>query len=313
MIKKFDILLTSLCLLVIYKLKPLWEVVEIKIIKPLLPFFISFVIAYFLYPLKVYFKKKFGSKMSLIIMVSIIILIIFLFSFILIPLLYKEFIYFFSSFISLIKNISNKYDIDLSFFTSKIIENIDLTSSYNSLISVFVVICLTVYLLKDMEIIRNKIYIYFKNSKYFSFIKESDKKIKKYIKSITFVSTITFFEYFIFYLIAGHPYAFVLGILGFFLNMIPYFGGIIFGLIVLISSESKKMVIKYIIVIFITSIIDSYVINPISFKKSNDISPIISIMGVLLLGSLFGTIGVVLSMPILIVVKEYIKFCRIKN
>lgn len=313
MIKKVDILLTCLCLLVIYKLKPLWEVVEIKLLKPLLPFFISFVIAYFLYPLKVYFREKFGLKVSFLIMVLIIVLVVFLFGFVLIPILYKEFSKFIFSFICLVKDISIKYNIDLSLFTNRFIDRIDFASSYNSLISVFVVVCLTIYLLKDMENIRCRTGLFLKNSKYYDFVCNCDKKIKIYIKSILVVSFITFFEYSCFYLLAGHPYALLFGVLGFFLNMIPYFGGIIFGFIVLASCWSKKMVIRCIIVIFITSIIDSYVINPLSFKKSNDISPIISIIGVLLFGSLFGTIGVILSMPILIVIFEYIKFCRFKS
>lgn len=310
--KKIDFLLTGLCLLVVYKLSPLWNVVELKIIKPLLPFFISFIIAYFLYPLKQFFKVKFGSRISMFLIILIIILIICSFIFLLVPLFYKESIFLINTIYYFVKSISIKFNIDLSVFTNKLVDRIDFVSSYNSFLNIFVIICLTIYLLMDMEKIRKFVYDLFKDKEYFCVISESDKKIKKYIKSILIISGITFFEYFIFYSIIKHPNALLLCFLASILNVIPYFGGIIFGLIALLSSQSRVMVIKCIIVIFITSILDTYVINPLSFKKSNDISPIISIIGVLLFGSLFGTIGIVLALPILIFLREFIDFIKKK-
>lgn len=311
--KKLDILLTSLCLLVLYNLKPLWEVVENKIIKPLLPFFVSFLISYFIYPLKQYLKNKYGNKISIIILIILIISLLTITLYLIIPLLYKESIFLINTTLYFIKNISLKYNIDLSKLTNKLIEHIDITASYKTIINIFVVICLTIYILIDMEKIRTKIKKYIKNKNYYIVLKESDKKIKKYIKSIFTISIITLIEYFILYKIINHPNTLLLSILASALNIIPYFGGILFGLIALLASQTKQMVIKTIIVIFITSILDTYIINPLTFKKSNNINPILNIIGMLLFGSLFGTIGIILTMPILITLKEYIQFCRIKN
>lgn len=306
-IKLINILLISLIILIIYKLYPIWEVVEQKIINPLLPFFISFLIAYFLYPLKCFFKKKFNNIISTILIIIIVLSLIIFITFILIPLIYKESTFLINTSIYIVKNISLKYNIDLSIFIKKIIENIDITASYNTFINTFVTIFLSFYLLIDIEKIRNYINKYLKNKKYYIIIKESDKKIKKYLKSILTISIITFFEYLILYSLIKHEDSLLLALLASILNIIPYFGGIIFGLIALLTAHTHKMIIKTIIIIIICTIIDCYIINPILFKKSNDINPIINIVSLMLLSSIFGIIGIVLNIPILIIIKEFIK------
>ena len=94
------------------------------------------------------------------------------------------------------------------------------------------------------------------------------------------------------------------------LNMIPYFGGMIFCLIALLSTHSRVMLIKTVIVIIICSILDSYIINPIVFKKSNGISPILSIIGITFFSTLFGFLGIILSIPFLIVLKEIYSYLK---
>lgn len=311
-IKLINILLISLTILTIYKLYPIWEVVEHKIINPLLPFFIAFIIAYFLYPLKCLFKKKFNNIISTILIIILVLSLITFITFILIPLIYKESTFLINTSIYIMKNISLKYNIDLSILTKKIIENIDITASYNTFINTFVTICLSFYLLIDMEKIRNHISKYLKKSKYYNTIKESDKKIKIYLKSILIISFITFFEYSIIYSIIKHEDTLLLALLASILNIIPYFGSIIFSLIALLTAHTKKMIIKTIIAIIICSIIDSYIINPISFKKSNDINPIISIVSLMLLSSIFGILGIILNIPILITIKEFLKNKELK-
>ena len=307
---KINILLTILILLGLYKLSPLLEVVKQKIMNPLLPFLVSFLIAYFLYPIKKIIKKKTNEIVSIIVIIIFIILLILFISFILGPLIYRESKFLINTSIYLIKNISLKYSIDLNIFTKKIIESIDISSSYNIITNIFVTFCLTVYLLIDMEKIRLKINECFKNKKYYEVIVQSDKKIRKYTKSLLMISVITFFEYFIIYFLIRNPNSLFLAVLASILNIIPFFGGILFGLIALLSAHTKKMFIKTLLAIFICSILDCYVINPISFRKSNDINPVISIIALMLFGSLFGIIGIILTIPLLIIGKEFFEYKR---
>ncbi len=308
---KINILLIILILLGLYKLSPLLEVVEQKIMNPLLPFFVSFLIAYFLYPVKRSIKKKTNEIVSIIVVIFLLVLLIAFISFVLGPLIYREGMFLINTSIYLLKNISLKYNIDLSIFTKRIIESIDISSSYNVVVNVFVTFCLTIYLLIDMEKIRQKIREYFRDKKYYEVIVQSDRKIRVYTRSLLLISVITFFEYFIIYGLIRNPNCLLLAFLASILNVIPYFGGILFGLVALLSAHSKKMFIRTLFAIFICSILDCYVINPLSFKKSNDINPIISIIAVMLFGSLFGVMGVILTIPLLIIVKEYFEYKRV--
>ena len=135
---KINILLIILILLGLYKLSPLLEVVEQKIMNPLLPFFVSFLIAYFLYPVKRSIKKKTNEIVSIIVVIFLLVLLIAFISFVLGPLIYREGMFLINTSIYLLKNISLKYNIDLSIFTKRIIESIDISSSYNVVVNVFV-------------------------------------------------------------------------------------------------------------------------------------------------------------------------------
>ena len=77
---KINILLIILILLGLYKLSPLLEVVEQKIMNPLLPFFVSFLIAYFLYPVKRSIKKKTNEIVSIIVVIFLLVLLIEIFA-----------------------------------------------------------------------------------------------------------------------------------------------------------------------------------------------------------------------------------------
>ena len=310
MIKLIKVLLICLIILTIYKMYPIWEVVENKIFNPLFPFFISFILSYFLYPLKCFFKKRFGNIISMIFIILIIILIILFISIIIIPLIYKESNFLINTLIYIVKNISVKYNINLGNISNKLVERIDFKSSYTTFINFFITICLTIYILFDMEKIRKAINNLFKNKKYYSIIVESDKKIKIYLKSTLIISLITFFEYLFFYMIIKHDNFLQLAFLASILNIIPYFGGMIFCLIALLSTHSRVMLIKTVIVIISCSILDSYIINPIVFKKSNGISPILSIIGITFFSTLFGFLGIILSIPFLIVLKEIYSYLK---
>jgi len=92
--------------------------------------------------------------------------------------------------------------------------------------------------------------------------------------------------------------------------MIPFFGGIIGGIlaILLAAQVGKTLIIKTIIIVVICSFLDSYVINPIMFKKSNNINPLFAIAGIIIFGNLFGILGIILAIPLVIVTKEIIYY-----
>lgn len=290
--------------------KELWISIIDLLTKTFLPFIISFLISYFIYPLTSFFIKKTNKTIGILLTIICALLFLILIIFLIGPIIYKESVILIYSLIKTLTNISIKYNINLNnyldilldyFFNNKIdIFNI----SYNFITNLIMIIILSIYFLVYMD----KIRILIKNIfyKYKDLLKKIDVKITNYSKSCIFTSIITFFEYLFFFLLIRHNEAILLAFLAAILNIIPVFGGIINGALALILATqiSKELVIKTIIIVVICSIIDSYVINPIMCKKSNNLNPFITIIGIIIFSKLFGIMGVVLALPLIITIKE---------
>ena len=82
----------------------------------------------------------------------------------------------------------------------------------------------------------------------------------------------------------------------------PYIGGIIPVLIGFTKSISTGLVVTIIMVILQT--IEGNIIHPLIIKKSINIHPVASIVCVLLFGYYLGIIGMIVSVPIVAIIKE---------
>ena len=60
--------------------------------------------------------------------------------------------------------------------------------------------------------------------------------------------------------------------------------------------------------ILITSLIDSYVLNPLVYGKSNQVHPIVVIAAVFGGGILFGFVGIIIALPLSILIITSYKF-----
>ena len=60
-------------------------------------------------------------------------------------------------------------------------------------------------------------------------------------------------------------------------------------------------------------IIDSYIIQPKIYKGTNQISPLSTIIVVILGGIIFKTIGIIIAIPLYIVIKNIIAHCSTKG
>lgn len=108
-------------------------------------------------------------------------------------------------------------------------------------------------------------------------------------------------------LILGVKYAILLGVIGAFLNMIPYIGGVIaIALPVLIATITKDgyntqlgILIAYIIIQFI----DNNILVPRIVSSKVQINALISIITVLLGAALWGIPGMFLSIPLVAILK----------
>lgn len=315
--KLINIALICFICYVIFSFNNIWILIINKILKIILPIFIGFAISYFLYPVLNILNKKIPKVLSVgILILSLLFLFITIFI-LLIPLLYEQIISLISYIIIFIKN----YNIDLNFINNNLniifdkITNFStnaINTSIDFITNFIICISISIYFLIDMDKIRNYIkkYLYKKSNKLYLYFKTLDIELNNYFKGLSKLIIITFFEYTIIYYILGHPHALLLGFLSALSNLIPCFGGLMVQIIAFITTFiiNIRLAITVLLITFILSIFDSYILNPYVYGKSNKIHPIIVIISVFAGGILFGFFGVLISLPISIIIVSTIKF-----
>ena len=136
--------------------------------------------------------------------------------------------------------------------------------------------------------------------------------MRNYLSGLIRVMIISFFEYGICYKIIGHPNAILLGFLACISGLIPYFGGIMTNIIAAITAfvVSPALFIRTVITFAVLSAVDSYVINPLVYGKTNDVHPLIVIISIFIGGSIFGIIGIMASFPLAVTCITSYKFFK---
>ena len=297
----------------IYETKGLWINIGNKMLSILFPFLISFTLAYALYPLVKFFENYFSKIISIVITIFLVILTFIL----LIPLLINQLGCLITEVLAFIKEMSLKYEFDLELLTNyindidKYISGIIKTSIEIFSIS-FITLASTIYLLFDMKRIREKIKIYCNIKNNYKYIKALDDSMHNYFDGFIKIIIITIIEYSITFFLIGHPNAILLGILAAIGNLIPFFGGLITNIIAAITSFviGPKLFIRTLITFIVLSIVDSYIINPYIYSKSNKLHPIIVIFSIFAGGKLFGMKGIIVSLPITILIITTINYYK---
>lgn len=330
--KLLNMLLFIGIIYLLYQTNGLWIIVGNKIGKILFPFLIAFTIAYALYPLARYLQhKKIPKKLSIFITIFIAITLLVFIGFTIVPMLFEQLKSLFSTIIAFVKEISMKYDIDFGPLQNT------LTNTFNSLLkdlsifisngalsfigtsfsfmsTVIIVFASSIYLLMDMENIREKIKNHFKNKskKTYNYVKALDISMHNYLDGFSKIVFITIIEYTISFAIIGHPNAILLGFLAAIGNLIPYFGGIITNIIASITAFviSPTLFIRTLIAFLVLSVVDSYIINPYVYGKTNELHPIVVIFSVFAGGILFGIIGIMISLPVTILIITTINYYK---
>lgn len=237
------------------------------------------------------------------------------------PNIYDQILYFLSVINKFFNMILDKYSINtnvikdaLSNYLLDKLSKIDgyilsiLNISIKYVTNIIIVIVCTIYFLFNMERIRKNVYNFLNKSKLCALIRLIDSEIRLYIKGIGINMIIQLFEYTIIFMLIRHPNFLLIGFLASVTTVIPVFGGIITGFLALITAfiTSKKLFILTIIVMIIFTNIDSYIISPKVYNKTNKIPTILTIISVCI-GSLFGMFGIFISIPVLIVIMSIFK------
>lgn len=329
----YKLLNTAIIMIIIfllYQTGNLWFGILKKIWDIILPFFLAFIIAYALHPLLKYLEnKKIPKWLALTIIIVGLILIMTLMGVVIIPAIFKELPSLFNSIISFVKEISIKFKVDSSSIQTTLQTSFnDIISSMsryvsNGAISIigvslslltkfFIAFAASMYLLTDMDKIRKIIKKFLKgiSKKMYGYVLTLDKEMKQYLNGFMRIIIIAFFEYTIAYAIIGHPNAILLGILAMIANLIPYFGGMITNIIAAITAFviSPALFIRTVITFMILSSVDGYVINPYVYGKTNKVHPLVVILSIFAGGVLFGTLGILLALPLAIIIIATIKY-----
>lgn len=330
--KLINFAIITLIIFLMYQTSEIWLGFAGIILKIITPLFFAFILAYVLHPyLKFLTDHKIPKSIAVIIVILTVLVVLGLILGIAAPLLFSQLGSLFNGIISFIKEISLKFDLNfgnlqetLSVSFNQIIEKLgtvvsDGAASFIGTSVGYITIALisfsaSIYILIDMDKIRDEVrdFLYKRSKKAYRYVALLDEQMKNYLNGFFKIVLITVFEYSIVFLIIGHPNALLLGFLAALASLIPYFGGIITNCIAAITAFviSPALFIRTVIAFVILSALDGYVINPLMYGKTNKVHPLVVILSVFVGGSLFGILGVVLSLPVAIIIITTYKYFK---
>jgi len=286
--KKIDYNLVNFALIgaivfVLFVTKSWWFGVASKMISIITPFLLAFALAYAVYPFLKFMENKGIPKfVAVIIIVAVIVAFISGIIAIVIPLIIDQAMALFSSLLKWLQDSSIETGMDFSYFQG-IISNLNnilgsfgqnltdlgvnfINQSINVLTTVGIAFIVGVYILVDMDNIRNgvKKFLAHKGKKQYNYVKALDNEISQYFVGLGKFILIQWLEYTVIFWLIGHPYWILMGVLASFTTIIPYFGGIIANIIALITAVfvNTRVFILTLIVALILPNVDGYIIQP---------------------------------------------------
>ena len=320
--KLVNFLLILLIILTIYQTKELWlNILNLtnNILKPLL---ISLMISYVLNIYLRILNKKFNKLTSIILLLTTIFFIIYILIFKLLPTIIIQLKEGINGITYILKTISLKYNINIIDTIGKLkqldelIPNINIISNILKYISLtLIVISITIYMFIDWNKIIDLTKEILKNKKIYNYLSIINKELEKYTRSFLLLSILNMIEYLTIFLIIKHPNYLLLGLLAGISSIIPIIGGITTNIIALSLAfiTNYKLFIRTIIGILVLTILDGYIISPLVYNKSNKIHPIISILSIYIGSKLFGLLGTILALPLLIITKTTYQYKKIEK
>ena len=290
-----------------------------NIIDTLLLIFLSLILSYIIYPIYKAINRKINNILSIVITYTLLLLFIFIVVYSIIPKtnFINKVIDLFSNILKFENIIKDKYNInlDIDIYLERIINYI-LNNSlflikniFKYLSKLLFIVILSICILININYIK----LLIEKIKYKELIYNINNKLNNYLISSLKVIIIQFIEYTFIFLIIGHPNYLLLGILNSLNTFIPFLGSIITNIIAITTSSviSKKLLILTSIVSILLPQIDCYIITPKIYSKDNRIPETLYIITMIILGSLFNFYGIILSLPILIIVIEILKYKNI--
>jgi predicted PurR-regulated permease PerM len=298
-------------------------------------------------PLVRFLKEKFKFKNTLAVSTTLFVFLLFITGFVLlfVPLIINQVDKLslldidslrqnYAAVIEQLSNYLSNYNVNLSSLldSSSLIKSIDfnfIPSFVNGLINILgnISVGLISVLFISFFLLKDKAYYFesFKSLlpksnklKIISSVKESKELLSRYFIGLILQLLIVFILYYIVLLIFGVDNSFIIALLCAVLNIIPYIGpviGILFAAILTMisnlngdfSTEIIPTTIYVIIGFIIVQLIDNMINQPLIFSKSTNSHPLEIFLIILIIGSLFGIIGMIIAVPTYTVLKVMAK------
>ncbi len=194
-------------------------------------------------------------------------------------------------------------------------------------VGLFSVLFISFFFLKDSKLFEDGILILFADNKEIR-LKKSFRKIKdllsRYFIGLVIQISTLFIIYTITLLIFGIQNAVVIAFLCALLNLIPYVGPLIGGIIMLILSMSSNLGMDFQTVILpkttyvmigyiIAQLIDNFISQPLIFSNSVKSHPLEIFLIIIIGGLLFGVIGMIIAVPTYTAIKVILKEFLLDN
>ncbi len=336
-----NILLVMLIILVAYVLSPLWSTILRKVFLTFLPILIAFSLAFILNPIVSFLEKK--AKLPRIVSilglyVSIISLVLFI-----IFGLVKPAVGSLANLSIGLENLLDQVGKILNIDTSGIAVQLGdvLEKVYVSIFNFFtatgesaedvigvvisgaVVVIVGIIFLMNFNQIISKTADFLKTKEdptIYLYVRNLYRELTNYLSAEIIIAGIQFVEYTTLFLLIGifNPayleVAFVLGFTAAIFSLVPYFGGYLSSAFMILLGLSLPYAFYSFIPIGVFMLIfpnlDAYVINPMIYKKQMKLNPILSISAILLGQTMFGIIGVIISIPLVLVLNVTFDFYK---
>ncbi|MDH3220336.1 MAG: AI-2E family transporter [Gammaproteobacteria bacterium] len=178
-------------------------------------------------------------------------------------------------------------------------------SLLNFVIFFILVPFLTYYLLKDFKRARNDLMNWLPNSSFelgWLIYHNVSRQLNAYTRGVMLQSLIMAVFCSLGFSLIGLDIPVLLGAITGMLNLVPYVGPVISVILALLVGAAMtpfepSVLYLAVAVIIAAQIFDNLVVIPAVVAHAVDLHPVQAILGIIIFGSLFGTVGVILAMP----------------
>ncbi len=164
---------------------------------------------------------------------------------------------------------------------------------------------LTYYLLKDFKTVRNKLMNWLPNSSFelgWLIYHRVSKQLLLYTRGVMIQSLVMALICIIGFSLIGMDIPILLGSITGILNLVPYVGPVISIILSLLVASAMtpfdpSLLYLGVLVIITAQLVDNVIVIPAVIANAVNLHPVMVILGIIIFGSVFGILGVILAIP----------------